>query len=64
MIEEIMPSAPHKDFENIKKIDVGGVEYWEARELMPLLGYENWQKAEDVIIRAALGLHEQRPDCG
>jgi len=47
-----MPSAPHKDFESIKKIDAAGVEYWEARELMPLLGYENWQKAEDVIARA------------
>ncbi len=46
-------TAPHKDFESIKKIDENGVEYWEARELMPLLGYENWQKAEEVIIRAA-----------
>jgi DNA-damage-inducible protein D len=53
MIDEIVPSAPHKDFESIKKIDENGVEYWDARELMPLLGYENWQKAEDVIARAA-----------
>ena len=47
-------TAPHKDFEGIKKIDENGVEYWEARELMPLLGYENWQKAEEAIARAAL----------
>lgn len=46
-------TAPHKDFENIKKVDGNGIEYWEARELLPLLGYENWQKAEDVIVRAA-----------
>lgn len=46
-------TAPHKDFEGIKKIDENGIEYWEARELLPLLGYENWQKAEDVIVRAA-----------
>ncbi|MEK9165576.1 MAG: DNA damage-inducible protein D, partial [Patescibacteria group bacterium] len=26
---------------------------WEARELLPLLGYQNWQKAEEVIARAA-----------
>ena len=45
--------GPHKDFESIKKIDENGIEYWDARELMPLLGYENWQKAEDVIRRAA-----------
>lgn len=49
----ITPSAPHKDFEGIKKIDKNGIEYWEARELMPILGYENWQKAEEVIGRAA-----------
>ncbi|MFA5961182.1 MAG: BRO family protein [Parcubacteria group bacterium] len=42
----------HKDFENIKKIDENGVEFWEARELMPLLGYPNWQKAQEVISRA------------
>lgn len=53
MTNEITPSAPHKDFESIKKIDKNGVEYWEARELLPILGYENWQKAEEVIARAA-----------
>lgn len=53
MINEITPSAPHKDFESIKKIDKNGVEFWEARELMPLLGYLKWEKAEEVIGRAA-----------
>ncbi len=53
MINGITPSAPHRDFESIKKLDENRVEYWEARELMPLLGYENWQKAEEVIARAA-----------
>lgn len=41
------------DFESLKKIDENHVEYWEARELMPLLGYPSWQKAEEVIGRAA-----------
>ena len=53
MANEIIPSAPHKNFESIKKIDENGIEYWIARELLPLLGYENWQKAEEVIARAA-----------
>ncbi|MFA5247831.1 MAG: BRO family protein [Patescibacteria group bacterium] len=52
MKEEITLSGPHKNFEDIKKINKNGVEYWEARELMPLLGYPNWEKAEDVIARA------------
>jgi DNA-damage-inducible protein D len=41
------------NFENIKKVDKDGIEYWEARKLLPLLDYPNWQKAEEVIARAA-----------
>ena len=53
MPEETLPSAPHKDFESIKKITQNGIEYWDARELMPLLGYVKWQGFEEVINRAA-----------
>lgn len=45
-------SAPHKDFESIKKIDENGIEYWEARELMPLLDYLRWENFEPVIHKA------------
>lgn len=51
-MSEIINSI-NKDFESIKKIDENGVEFWEARELLPLLGYEKWQNAEEVIGRAA-----------
>lgn len=53
MTKEIAISSLNKDFEGIKKIDENGIEYWQARELMPLLGYEKWQNAEEVIARAA-----------
>lgn len=46
-------TAPHKDFEAIKKVDENGIEYWEARELMPLLGYAKWKNFEDVVIKKA-----------
>lgn len=49
---EIVLSDSYKSFEKIKKIDENGVEYWEARELLPMLGYEKWEKAEEVIVRA------------
>jgi len=39
-------------FESIKKTDEQGMEYWEARQLMPVLGYPKWEKAEFVIERA------------
>ena len=53
MTNEIVVNSLNKDFESIKQIDKTGVEYWEARELMPILGYEKWQNAEEVISRAA-----------
>lgn len=30
-------------FEEIKRINEYGEEYWEARELMPLLEYTKWE---------------------
>ena len=53
MDKNIIPQGPHKDFESIKHIDENGIEYWLARDLMLLLGYPHWQKAEEVIGRAA-----------
>lgn len=47
-------SAPHKDFESIKKLDENGIEYWEARELMPLLDYLRWENFEPVIHKATI----------
>lgn len=52
-MNDIIPSGPHKDFEALKKVDEHGIEYWRGRELLPLLGYEKWEKAEEVIARAA-----------
>ena len=52
MTNAIIPSSPHKNFESIKKIDENKVEYWTARELLPLLGYKKWQNSEEVISRA------------
>lgn len=39
-------------FESIKKIDEYGIEYWDARELMPILGYTKWQNSEVVVKKA------------
>jgi DNA-damage-inducible protein D len=51
MTKKLAINALNKDFESIKKIDNRG-EYWTARELMPLLGYERWENAEETIKRA------------
>lgn len=49
---DLIIKSPHKNFENIKKIDENGLEYWEARELMPLLEYIKWENFEIAINRA------------
>ncbi len=41
-------------FESIKHIDEYGNEYWEARELMPLLEYTKWENFHRVIKRAMI----------
>jgi DNA-damage-inducible protein D len=38
-----------KTFEDIKHIDAFGNEYWDARELMPLLEYSKWENFHKVI---------------
>jgi hypothetical protein len=38
-------------FDSIKHTDETG-EWWSARELMPLLGYEKWERFEDAVDRA------------
>ena len=41
-----------KIFEEIKHIDENGREYWEARELMPLLEYSKWERFSNAIDNA------------
>lgn len=40
------------DFESIKQINIVGIEYWSARDLMKMLEYEYWQNFEKVIQKA------------
>ena len=39
-------------FETIKHIDENGVEFWNGRELMKILQYNNWQNFEAIIKKA------------
>ena len=40
------------DFEQIKKTDADGKEYWSARELSNVMGYSTWQKFNRVLNKA------------
>ncbi|MGO2030614.1 MAG: phage antirepressor KilAC domain-containing protein [Glutamicibacter ardleyensis] len=51
MNNPIVP-ATASPFDAIMRTDDYGNEYWSARELMPMLGYESWRRFEDSITRA------------
>ena len=44
----------HSIFEEIKHIDENGIQFWYARELMPILQYSNWQNFEKIIDKAKI----------
>jgi DNA-damage-inducible protein D len=49
--ENLVPMGS-KSFEDLKKVNEYGAEYWSAREIQPLLGYTQWRRFEDAIKRA------------
>lgn len=50
-------------FDTIRREDETG-EYWRARELMPLLGYDQWRRFNDAIGRARLSMAGLGVDTG
>lgn len=51
-MENDLISNNQLNFEGIKHIDKNGVEFWYARELMPLLEYSKWGNFKNVISKA------------
>lgn len=49
-------------FNAIRKVREDGSEYWSARDLMPLLGYDNWQNFAQALDRAKLAVEAQGND--
>lgn len=51
--DESSSLIPNKlSFEDLKKINQHGIEYWSARDLQSLLGYAKWQRFENAIEKA------------
>lgn len=46
--------SPQTIFEQIRRIDEDGLEFWSARDLMPILEYTNWRNFKGVLIRAQI----------
>lgn len=54
--EGILPIPSDKDggspFDQIRRVDAYGREYWDGRELMPFLGYTKWANFNEAIDQA------------
>jgi DNA-damage-inducible protein D len=46
--------ATGPSFDAIKRVTSTGVEWWSARDLQPMLGYERWERFADAIDRARI----------
>lgn len=53
MSKDIILNGPTHNFEELKRIDDNGIEFWLGRELMLSLGYKEWRNFEEVIAKAA-----------
>ena len=57
MVEEnlpvrVGPPSEDKSFEQLKSVNEHGAEFWSARDLQPLLGYNHWRNFEKAIAKA------------
>jgi DNA-damage-inducible protein D len=57
-ISQSQPTTSSPDFDAIRHLSPQGNEFWVARELMPLLGYNQWRRFEDAISRAKIACEQ------
>jgi DNA-damage-inducible protein D len=50
-------------FEDLRRTNEFGAEYWSARDLQPLLGYSQWRRFEDAIRRAMTSCEQSGNEC-
>lgn len=62
MSKKQLPVLGEKSFEDLKHANEHGAEYWEARELQPMLGYSQWRRFEDAIKRAMISCEKSGND--
>lgn len=57
-----LPTTP-MGFEDLRRTNEFGAEYWSARDLQPLLGYSQWRRFEDAIRRAMTSCEQSGNEC-
>ncbi len=67
MAEEDLPARVQRqpegtDFEQLKLVSRHGAEYWSARDLQPLLGYNHWRSFDKAIAKAITSCRQSGND--
>ncbi len=62
MVKKSLPVRGNVSFEELKKVNEHGAEFWSARELQPLLGYSQWRRFDDAIKRAMISCGQSGND--
>ncbi len=62
MSGDIIERPDGKTFEQNKRTNQHGAEYWTARELQPLLGYGQWRRFENAIRKAITSCRQSGND--
>ena len=60
--ENNLPQARSVSFEGLKKTNDFGAEYWSARDLQPLLGYNHWRSFENAVKKAIISCQQSGND--
>lgn len=60
--ENMMLPYESRNFEELRQVNAHGAEYWSARSLQGLLGYEQWRRFEDAIKRARVSCEQSGND--
>ncbi|MBN1505693.1 MAG: DNA damage-inducible protein D [Sedimentisphaerales bacterium] len=67
MVEENLPVPVRRrsedtGFEQLKLVNQHGAEYWSARDLQPLLGYNHWRSFEKAVAKAITSCQQSGND--
>ena len=57
-MDDKLPSLGGKSFEDIKMVNEHGAEYWSARDIQPLLGYDQWRNFDGAISKVLSSCHD------
>lgn len=62
MTSDLTIKAAVSPFDAVRLFDEGGREYWSARSLMPMLGYDRWERFEDAVERAEAAINNSEKE--